>query len=201
MAWRIDENGEPDDMPVADPMGPVSRWQELGEDVAGSLWVKTLAEIYPDPPLIYFLENNEGARRYTYGDYWLAVADSVREIHENDTLRKFWLEGAPVINPDPAGHYFKWELPDGIIDNRWQLLDCDANPPRAEWPKKLGHMDLAVYAIAYRLPEEPAQYLVYAWSPVGDVKNAVVEIPDFGSITIDPSVHGQYYLVTLTAPG
>ena len=45
MAWRIDENGEPDDMPVADPMGPVSRWQELGEDVAGSLWVKTLAEI------------------------------------------------------------------------------------------------------------------------------------------------------------
>ena len=82
MAWRIDENGEPDDMPVADPMGPVSRWQELGEDVAGSLWVKTLAEIYPDPPLIYFLENNEGARRYTYGDYWLAVADSVREIYE-----------------------------------------------------------------------------------------------------------------------
>ena len=62
LAWRIDESGEPDDMPIADPMGPVSRWQEMGEDVATSLWVKTLAEIYPDPPLIYFLENNEGAR-------------------------------------------------------------------------------------------------------------------------------------------
>jgi hypothetical protein len=62
LAWRIDESGKPDDMPIADPMGPVSRWREMGTDVATSLWVKALAEIYPDPPLIYFLENNEGAR-------------------------------------------------------------------------------------------------------------------------------------------
>ena len=86
-----------------------------------------------------------------------------------------------------------------MIDDRWQLLDSDANPPRAEWPKKLGHMELAVYAIAYRLPEDPAQYLVYAWSPDGDVKNTIVEIPGAGSITIDTSIHGQYYLVTQTA--
>ena len=434
LAWRIDEDGEPDDRPIVDPMGPTSRWLELGIDVATTLWVKAISEIYPDPPMIYFLENNEGARlkpnhfyiqagkmrilkpengiksrslrfwhyledleaqgkslpdydetkllfadfyvekyktftatlksnapeswqgrilvggfggastyrgrghvpwqydsvfekygfstavhgwdivsppayinhwdnswdnwirspqiqamslgiqfrefasrnpdwfaeisvwsgapkrhwalwrkfrqiyspqrykgyvqqilwqsrikgrgfilrqfdgyrtdpkdavlkqaqyaqlpdgtpKYTFGDYWLAVADAVRVVHETEVLREFWLRGEPIINPVPEGHYFKWILPDGYTDNRWQLLDSNANPPRSKWPKKLGMMELAVYAIAYRLQDIPNNILLYVWSPLGPSNGVMVEVPGVGPVRVDTDPGGHFYLL------
>lgn len=124
------------------------------------------------------------------------MADSIRAVHDNETLREFWLKGEPIINPDPKGHYFKWTLPKGYVDNRWQFLDCDANPPRSEWPRKLGKMELNVYAIGYYLPENPGEMLIYAWSPLKTVRKASIEIPQAGSVQLEvvtPS--GNFYIV------
>lgn len=46
---------------LADPFGPVSRWEEWGTLWMGNEVARKIQEIYPDPPLVLFLNNNEAA--------------------------------------------------------------------------------------------------------------------------------------------
>lgn len=49
-------------LPVLDPFGPVALWVEAGRWYTTNLWMTTLQEWYPDPPLVIFLSNNEASK-------------------------------------------------------------------------------------------------------------------------------------------
>lgn len=51
------ENGKPGRL--VSPFGPIERWTEWGEFWFGNPIMKRIQEIYPDPPMVVFLDNNE----------------------------------------------------------------------------------------------------------------------------------------------
>ena len=44
---------------MVDPMSPIEAWKQLGEEQVTSACMKLAQEIYPDPPLVIMLSNNE----------------------------------------------------------------------------------------------------------------------------------------------
>ena len=44
---------------VADPFGPIERWEEFGRVWMGHEVMKKIREVYPDPPMVVFINNNE----------------------------------------------------------------------------------------------------------------------------------------------
>ncbi len=44
---------------MVDPMGPIEPWKQLGKEEVTSACMKLAQEIYPDPPFVIFLSNNE----------------------------------------------------------------------------------------------------------------------------------------------
>ncbi len=62
---------------LTDPVGPIKAWEELGTFWFGNELMKRFQEIYPDPPMVVFLNNNEagevlGAGQATNGDRFIA---------------------------------------------------------------------------------------------------------------------------------
>ncbi len=53
----IDLNGKV--LPSVSPFGPVELWREVGRKWTSTPIMKKLQEIYPDPPLVLFVSNNE----------------------------------------------------------------------------------------------------------------------------------------------
>lgn len=46
----------------ASPIGDIERWREFGRAWGGSGFTAAMAEIYPDPPLVVYLNNNEAGK-------------------------------------------------------------------------------------------------------------------------------------------
>lgn len=46
----------------ASPIGKIERWREFGRRWGGNGYVRAMAEIYPDPPLVVYLNNNEAGK-------------------------------------------------------------------------------------------------------------------------------------------
>ncbi|MFM8830420.1 MAG: hypothetical protein ACKOHM_05375 [Spartobacteria bacterium] len=93
---RLLVNGKDDgtNHPKMDPCGPVELWQEFGTFWFDNPLMRAVQEIYPDPPLVIFLDNNEG------GKSALADPKSDRFLakygpgpHDQDFLRKVASEG------------------------------------------------------------------------------------------------------------
>jgi hypothetical protein len=57
---RVLRNGVPDNF--VDPLGPVANWSARGTNWLGHPIFQTLQQIYPNPPLVLFFNNNEGAK-------------------------------------------------------------------------------------------------------------------------------------------
>ncbi len=57
---RVIKDGKPDN--TTDPFGPVAGWRAWGEMWLGNEMIRRLQEIYPDPPLVVLLNNNEGPK-------------------------------------------------------------------------------------------------------------------------------------------
>lgn len=55
---RVVIDGKPTD--AADPFGPVELWRQWGEFWFGNPLMRRIQQIYPNPPLVIFLDNNEG---------------------------------------------------------------------------------------------------------------------------------------------
>ncbi len=53
----IDLNGKV--LPSVSPFGPIELWSEAGNKWTSTLLMRKLQEIYPDPPLVLFVSNNE----------------------------------------------------------------------------------------------------------------------------------------------
>jgi len=127
---------------------------------------------------------------------WMAMVRSIDRPWRNGTLKQFWRFGELVPNPDES-HPFELEAdqPQWAHDlQRWYLLTCDANPPRAAWHERTA---LRVFAIALVRGEAPTrQWLIYAHAPRGAVADATVDLPGFGEVTLDHvPLSGSFFLV------
>ncbi|MBN2130285.1 MAG: cadherin-like domain-containing protein, partial [Sedimentisphaerales bacterium] len=47
---------------LVSPLGPVERWRELGRQWGGTAYFRWLAEVYPDPPQVVLVSNNEAKK-------------------------------------------------------------------------------------------------------------------------------------------
>ncbi len=56
----IDLSGEI--KPCVSPFGPIERWTELGRDWGSTSYIQDLHDLYPDPPFVIFLSNNEAKK-------------------------------------------------------------------------------------------------------------------------------------------
>ncbi len=63
---RVIEDGKPGR--ATDPFGPVEGWRQWGEIWFGNRLLRGVQEIYPNPPMVIFLNNNEGPKVRSEGD-------------------------------------------------------------------------------------------------------------------------------------
>jgi hypothetical protein len=124
--------------------------------------------------------------------WFLALADDVDRVYQNDTLKYFWRKGELVPN-HAHQHPYQSNIPDEYKNvDRWFLLDTNLDPLR---PWKLD-TEIPVYSLALVTGEKGnRRWLVYAESPLQDRQNVEITIPDYGKITVDVPVAGAFYVV------
>jgi hypothetical protein len=139
-------------------------------------------------------------------DYVHALTDAADEICTHPVLREFWLNGKPVVNgrghpTDVYLHRFNRQPYPGIgqPDNRWRVLDCDANGHGRDWWHWKGEQTnrvigdpMKVWAAATELD---GHWLVCAWSPCKLTDKITLTIPDHGSFVVDTPQPLAYWLV------
>lgn len=124
--------------------------------------------------------------------YFAAVMAVVDRVHKDPTLRKFWRNGEIVANPGRE-HPFQTDIPARFAQTkRWFLLDTDLDPVD---PWKLS-TELPVFALALVIGEKPnREWLVYAYSPLGERGKIMATVPDFRAAGIRASPKGVFSLV------
>ncbi len=125
------------------------------------------------PRLVREFRDTVSLRR-DYAAEFGAVLDAVGRIHDEPVLARFWREGRLLAN-HRAAHPYQSEVPTAWRSlQRWYLLDADANPTRP-WTLET---PLAVFALALELGTDGArEWLVYAHSPLVDVRETLVTVP------------------------
>ncbi len=122
--------------------------------------------------------------RNLYLEYWDAVMESVREVHEDPSLTRFWRKGRLVVNPAYPHHFNKRLYPgytDAEVDRNF-LLDASANPPRP-W---VNTDTIEVWSLALVLGEAPnREWLLFTYAPLQAHAGVVVTLPGYGDITVD----------------
>ena len=122
--------------------------------------------------------------RALYLEYWDAVMEAVREVHEEPDLTRFWRNGRLVVNPAHP-HQFDNNLYPGYTDadvDRNFLLDASANPPRP-W---LNTDTIEVWSLALVLGDAPdREWLLFTYAPLQAHDDVVVMVPGYGDITVD----------------
>jgi hypothetical protein len=137
-------------------------------------------------------------------DYVAPILSSVDRVCTNSTLRKFWLQGQPVIVPGtmPSDLALKnlGEPPflrQGDADRRYRLLDCNLNQPASQWTwdanAKSMRGTIKVWAVATQIGN---QALIFAWSPCKLTGSVTLTIPNFGTATIIAPQPWGYWLMT-----
>lgn len=124
--------------------------------------------------------------------YFERIINSVKAVHDNSILSRFWRKGELVPNT-ARKHPFQLDIPAKWIDEkRWFALstnlDPDGNDYSLKWP---------VWALARVIGEKPTrEWLVYAHAPMGAKTNVQVTIPDYKTIDLPSiSVGGSFYHV------
>ena len=110
------------------PFGPVGPWRDAGRKWTVSPWLKKLQELYPDPPLVIFVSNNEQARlawgrveeesryvkqygggrdedfkRRTVGEGWIARYRALQQGMRDGLSAPAWKSRAIFIGYDAFG--------------------------------------------------------------------------------------------------
>jgi hypothetical protein len=149
----------------------------------------------------------------TKGDYFETVMTGVDHICENATIRRFWIEGTPVLTGGtPLGDFFikkyvrMGPLPaPGDTDRRARLLDCPLNDPPSAWgyvgATQKFNGTVKVWAVATEIANEH-RCLIYAWSPFKIADPVDVTVPGYGKFPVsvaDP--RGNYTVVHESQPG
>jgi uncharacterized protein (TIGR03437 family) len=124
--------------------------------------------------------------------YFQAVVESVDRVHKHADLKRFWQLGNLVPNRSRT-HYYQAGLFGYDTEDRWFLLNTNLDPAPETW----GYFtEFPVLSLALVLGESPArQWLVYAHAPVGERRDVIITLPDFGDIKVDVSPAGSFFLV------
>lgn len=124
--------------------------------------------------------------------YFLALAESVDRVYQNEKLKFFWRQGTLVAN-NAHPHPYQSGIPEEYkTAERWFLLDTNLDPPR---PWKLD-TEIPVFSLALvNGSQGNRKWLVYAHSPVQDRKAVEITIPGYGRVTVDVPVAGAFYEV------
>ncbi len=126
------------------------------------------------------------------------VIAAVDTVHGNETLAEFWREGELVANPSQQ-HPFQSHVPELAEGReRWFALNTSLDPwrPHDVAPAQILGLEFRVWALAIRTGEEPnRRWLVYAHAPRGDEEDVQIEVPGYGSVTMDVSRGGSYFVM------
>jgi len=124
--------------------------------------------------------------------YFMSLVAAVDRVHTNPVLRTWWRSGQLVANTAHSHPYESSIPPRYRAADRWFLLDSDVNP-RFPWD---GATDIRVFSLALVKGHDPnREWLVYAYSPLGERKNVKLTVPGFGRIQVDLSTAGSFFLV------
>ena len=125
--------------------------------------------------------------------YFMAIVDAVDRVYANATLTEFWRKGELVPNRAHE-HPYQSKIPEEYKDvDRWFLLDASVNPQ--EYPWEL-FWEIKVFALALKLGDAPdRQWLVYTHSPVKELSDVKLTIPEYKDIAVISPVGGAFYLV------
>lgn len=125
--------------------------------------------------------------------YFMALAGAVDRVHTNPTLRQWWRTGQ--LAPNRARrHPYQNDIPAEYAKaDRWFLLEADCNPKEKTWES---FWTVPVFSLALTRGEAPhREWLVYAHAPLGDHRDVTLTIPSYGTIKVDVSVGGSFYVV------
>jgi len=124
--------------------------------------------------------------------YFEQIIKAVDQIHNDETLARFWRKGELVANrarqhPFNEGVPVRWQKID-----RWFNLDTSLDPT-GQWDLKT---ELPVMAVARVLGDKgKREWLIYAHATKKDQKDVELTIPDYGKVKVNPTLAGNYYLV------
>lgn len=129
--------------------------------------------------------------------YFMAIVAAVDRVHKNPILRQSWRRGTLVPNRRHK-HPYQAAIPNECLDeDRWFLLDADANPQTYPWES---FWNIPVFSLALVQGKAPKrQWLIYAHSPLKQRKNVRLTVPDYQEVTVDVSVGGSFYLLDESA--
>lgn len=81
-------------MPQLSPLSPTQAWYDLGSDIVKRAGVQEYQSLYPDPPLVLFVSNNESARLPWYkANTEKRYIDIYGTETTDDFKRNFWFDG------------------------------------------------------------------------------------------------------------
>jgi len=126
------------------------------------------------------------------GPYFLAIVGAVDDVHQNPILKDFWRNGVLVPNRNVKHPYQDNIPPEYAGKDRWFLLDTNLDPKR---PWKLT-TEIPVFSITLAKGMAPnKEWLVYAYSPLANRSNVVLNIPEYGPIKVNCDPGGDYFVV------
>ena len=145
--------------------------------------------------------------------YYSEIVGAVDQVHNNDTLRRFWTKGRRVVNKNievfthvidrkpwngkPKHGSLKGHLPREKLEklerlrHNWYHLPTSLDPPdpapnsdkRLEYPEEA---EFKVWAQAKVLGEKPnREWLLYAYAPKESQSGVDVTIPKYKKVTFD----------------
>lgn len=130
--------------------------------------------------------------RVDFAPYFDALLAAVDRVWTNPVLTRFWRVSDLVPNPAHR-HPFQANIPAPWKGaERWFMLDTSLDPPRP-W-----HLttELPVFTLArVRGAKGLREWLVYAESPLEVRKGIDVTIPDYGTVRIDATPGGVFFLI------
>lgn len=196
------------------------------EAITPELWggfVTTLAWLFHEPGVPVMFRHWDGAatkptaRRgaATVGDYELAELSAVDRICDTPMLRAYWTRGQTVVSPGPVpwaarqrkdnlGPYPRPDDPDKR--RRWLNVSCNTPVEQMQWardgknyviPAGAGKFEPATIKVWAVATELDARWLLWVFTPCGDVGTVTVTIPGAGDVQIDMGQvpGGDYWLV------
>lgn len=133
-----------------------------------------------------------GVPREEFREYFAALLAAVDRVWKDPVLRRFWRKGKLVPNHSRE-HPYQTRIPEkwrGV--DRWYLLNTSADPP-GEW----GLMtEVPVFSLARAMGREGnREWLLYAHAPAKGLEGVEIEIPDYGTVTVDVTPAGRFYHV------
>ena len=129
--------------------------------------------------------------------YLEEVISSVKRVHSNETLKRFWRQGELVANISRK-HPFQASIPTrwASID-RWYHLTTNLDPKTLNpYPNEL-QTTWPVWTLARKLGVSPSrEWLIYAVASKGEQKNVQVTIPDYKTVELPVvMIGGSFYHV------